>query len=139
MTGTEDTAPPPGSPPERDVGPSVDIGASTRRTKPDPTSAAEDEPVVLPITDELDLHTFHPRDILDVVDAYLEAACDAGFREVRIVHGKGTGFQRERVRELLGRHPRVVAYRDAPGHRGHWGATIVELAPPDPGSGELSS
>jgi dsDNA-specific endonuclease/ATPase MutS2 len=107
-------------------GPNESIG------KADPS----DEPVEYPISDELDLHTFRPRDIPDVVDSYLEAAQEAGLRGVRIVHGKGTGFQRERVREILGAHPLVESFGEAPGHRGHWGATMVRIVPRDALDGE---
>ncbi len=85
------------------------------------------EPVELPLEDVIDLHTFAPRDIPAVVEAYLEAAARAGFREVRLIHGKGTGFQRKRVREVLAGHPLVEDYQDAPPGRGTWGATLVWL------------
>ena len=85
------------------------------------------EPVELPLEEVIDLHTFAPRDIPAVVEAYLEAAARAGFREVRLIHGKGTGFQRKRVREVLAEHPRVEDYQDAPPGRGTWGATLVWL------------
>jgi len=85
------------------------------------------EDVRLPIEDAIDLHAFAPRDVKDVVASYLEAAHESGFREVRIVHGRGIGFQREAVRELLARHPRVAWFGDAPPDRGGWGATIVVL------------
>lgn len=64
----------------------------------------EPEPVVLPIEHSIDLHTFAPRDIPDVVEAYLEAAREAGFTEVRIIHGKGKGVHKERgaIRFRLG-------------------------------------
>lgn len=89
---------------------------------------ADDEPVeVLPIEDCIDLHGFAPRDIPSVVEAYLEAAIEKGFNEVRLIHGKGIGFQRQRVREVLANHPRVVEFRDAPPTRGGWGATLVRL------------
>jgi DNA-nicking Smr family endonuclease len=83
--------------------------------------------VVLPIEDALDLHAFAPRDVKDVVASYLEAAHESGLREVRIIHGRGIGFQREAVRELLARHPRVASFADAPPDRGGWGATVVLL------------
>lgn len=89
-----------------------------------------EEPVEIPIEDVLDLHPFVLREILDVVEAYLEAASAKGFREVRLIHGKGTGFQRDRVRELLARHPLVESFCDAPASRGHWGATLVMLRQP---------
>ena len=81
----------------------------------------------LPIDDAIDLHTFAPHDVKDVVASYLEAAREAGFREVRIIHGRGIGVQREAVRSLLSRDPRVASFADAPPERGGWGATVVVL------------
>jgi DNA-nicking Smr family endonuclease len=88
-----------------------------------------DEPPVgvLEIEDSIDLHAFAPRDVLAVVEDYLEAAHAKGLREVRLIHGRGIGFQRARVRELLGAHPLVVSFADAPPTRGGWGATLVWL------------
>lgn len=91
---------------------------------------AADEPHVVPIEDAIDLHAFAPRDVLGVVRDYLDAAVERGFAEVRVIHGRGTGFQRERVRELLASHPAVASFADAPASRGHWGATIVRLRVP---------
>ena len=85
------------------------------------------EAVVVPIEEVLDLHTFLPREIPAAVEAYLEAASEVGLRELRLIHGRGTGFQRGRVRELLARHPGVESFRDAPPERGGWGATVVLL------------
>lgn len=88
----------------------------------------DDEPVAfLEIEDVIDLHGFAPRDIVAVVEDYLEAAHAKGYREVRIIHGRGVGFQRNRVRELLSRHPLVERFADAPSTRGGWGATIAWL------------
>ena len=90
--------------------------------------SSEDEPLaVLPIEDCIDLHGFAPRDIPSVVDSYLEAAHEKGLREVRLIHGKGTGFQRQRVREVLEAHDGVSHFQDAPATRGGWGATLVWL------------
>lgn len=86
-----------------------------------------EEAVALPIEDHLDLHPFRPRDVRDVVTSYLEAACEAGFHEVRLIHGRGIGVQRESVRALLARHPNVLEFADAPPERGGWGATVVRL------------
>lgn len=83
--------------------------------------------VTLPIEDAIDLHAFAPRDARDVVGSYLEAAHEAGFREVRIIHGRGIGVQRESIRALLAGHPLVVSFADAPPERGGWGATVVVL------------
>jgi len=88
------------------------------------------DPVRLPIEDHLDLHAFRPSEISEVVDAYLEAAQEAGFREVRLIHGRGKGVQRARVQRLLARDPRVEHFVDAPPGRGGWGATLVWLRTP---------
>jgi DNA-nicking Smr family endonuclease len=87
------------------------------------------DPVELPITDVLDLHSFRPAEVPDVVREYLEAAWEKGFRELRIVHGKGIGVQRQTVRTLLARDERVEAFGDAPLEAGGWGATWVRLRP----------
>lgn len=87
------------------------------------------EPIALPIEDSLDLHPFAPRDVPSVVAEYLEAAHARGFREVRVIHGRGIGAQRAAVRAVLARHPRVAAFADAPPERGGWGATVVTLQP----------
>jgi DNA-nicking Smr family endonuclease len=87
----------------------------------------EDQPVVLPIEETLDLHTFAPREIPDLVRDYLEACACRGFREVRIIHGRGTGTQRATVRSILAGHPLVQIFADAPPERGGWGATVVRL------------
>jgi dsDNA-specific endonuclease/ATPase MutS2 len=83
--------------------------------------------VEIPIEDHLDLHPFAPRDVVDVVASYLEAAIERGFTQVRLIHGKGIGVQRAAVRRLLDRHPGVAGYRDDDALRGGWGATIVTL------------
>lgn len=88
----------------------------------------EGEPVELPLEDSIDLHPFQPRDVKEVVLAYLEEAIEAGFEEVRIIHGRGIGAQRDVVRKVLKTHSRVVSYSDAPAERGGWGATIARLA-----------
>ncbi|MEM9554000.1 MAG: Smr/MutS family protein [Acidobacteriota bacterium] len=85
-----------------------------------------DEAVALEITDTLDLHTFPPRDVADLVREWLDLAYDEGFRELRIIHGKGKGVQRRIVRSILERDPRVVSFGD-PGDSSSWGATRVLL------------
>jgi DNA-nicking Smr family endonuclease len=87
-----------------------------------------DEPVRLPIEDALDLHAFHPRDVKSVVDEYVTAAHQAGLREIRLVHGRGTGVQRGIVQAALERHPLVLEFRDAADS--HLGATIATLSEP---------
>lgn len=88
-------------------------------------------PVELPITDVLDLHSFQPREVADLVRDYLDEVWARGFRRVRIIHGRGAGVQRQTVRTLLSRDSRVAAFGDAPGEAGGWGATLVELKSPE--------
>ena len=85
------------------------------------------EPIVLPIEDSIDLHAFHPKDIPSVVEEYLEQCGQAGLMEVLIIHGRGTGVQRNIVRSILQKQPRVLSFQDAPAEAGGWGATVVVL------------
>jgi hypothetical protein len=89
--------------------------------------------VELEIGDNIDLHSFPPRDIPGIVADYLEAAHAKGIREVRLIHGRGIGVQRERVRSVLSKHPLVESFSDATPDRGGWGATVACLTP-DPAS-----
>ena len=75
----------------------------------------------------LDLHTFRPQDIPDLLDNYLEECLKAGFSSVRIIHGKGKGIQKKRVQGILKKNPKVKSFSDAPPNAGGWGATLVEL------------
>ena len=79
----------------------------------------------VPIEDSIDLHTFSPRDVVSVVDEYVTAAHAAGFREVRLIHGRGKGIQRGIVQQALDRHPLVAEFWDAP--ESHLGATVARL------------
>ena len=85
------------------------------------------EPVRLPIDGTLDLHAFAPSDVRSVVGEYVAAAHQAGLREVRLIHGRGTGVLRGIVQATLERHPLVVEFWDAPDS--HLGATVARLAP----------
>jgi DNA-nicking Smr family endonuclease len=85
------------------------------------------EPVKVPIEDCLDLHTFLPRDIPDLMEDYLAECLKAGLYSVRIIHGKGKGVQKRRVQGLLHKNPLVYSFKDAPPEAGGWGATLVEL------------
>jgi DNA-nicking Smr family endonuclease len=80
----------------------------------------------VPIEAVLDLHTFLPREIKSVVEEYISAAHEAGLREVRLIHGRGTGVQRGIVQQALERHPLVAEFWDAP--ESHLGATVARLA-----------
>jgi DNA-nicking Smr family endonuclease len=81
------------------------------------------EPVELPIEDWIDLHSFRPDEVADLVQEYLFQAVRKGFREVRIVHGRGIGVQRQIVHAILAKHPHVTGFRDAADR----GATTVFL------------
>jgi dsDNA-specific endonuclease/ATPase MutS2 len=94
-----------------------------------PDELPDDELAGAPLTDELDLHAFLPRECADVVAEYLSAAHHAGMAAVRIIHGKGTGTLRRIVLGVLDRHPVVRSYRLAGDRGGGWGATLVELHP----------
>jgi DNA-nicking Smr family endonuclease len=83
------------------------------------------EPIRIPIEAELDLHAFAPADIRSVVEEYVNAAAEAGLREVRLIHGRGRGVQRGIVQAALERHPLVVAFVDDTAS--HLGATIATL------------
>lgn len=96
---------------------------------PDPPAGSE-SPIELPIEDALDLHAFAPRDVRSVVEEYVRAAAERGFTEVRVIHGRGIGAQRQSVRQCLAAHPLVIEFHDAPPERGGWGATVVRLKRP---------
>jgi dsDNA-specific endonuclease/ATPase MutS2 len=87
----------------------------------------EAEPVRIPIGDVFDLHSVPPRDVEAVVEEYLAEARSAGFKAIRIVHGRGIGVQREIVRAVLRRTDFVAGFGDAPAEAGGWGATIATL------------
>ncbi|MCK4390485.1 MAG: 16S rRNA (guanine(527)-N(7))-methyltransferase RsmG [Desulfobacterales bacterium] len=92
-----------------------------------PDNSDDKEPVKVPIEDVLDLHTFAPKEIPSLLKEYLNACQTAQIYSVRIIHGKGKGFLRNRVRGLLKNLPVVASFSDAPPSAGAWGATIVEL------------
>ena len=94
---------------------------------PLPGDEAVELPIDLPITDVLDLHSFRPAEVADVVRDYLDAAWEQGLRALRIIHGRGIGVQRQTVRTLLSRDPRVEGFGDASPEAGGWGATWVRL------------
>ena len=79
----------------------------------------------VPIDAQIDLHTFAPRDVASVVEEYINAAHEAGLREVRVIHGRGRGIQRGIVQQALEQHPLVVEFWDA--LETHLGATVARL------------
>jgi dsDNA-specific endonuclease/ATPase MutS2 len=87
-------------------------------------------PVRIPITGELDLHTFRPADAASVVEEYLAACRGRGLASARIIHGKGTGALRATIHALLRRSPLVESFRLGDETSGGWGATVVQIKPP---------
>lgn len=87
------------------------------------------EPIELPIDGTLDLHTFHPREVKELVPEYLAACQEQGILQVRIIHGKGMGVLRRTVHSVLARLPIVASFHVGGEGAGGWGATIVALKP----------
>ena len=85
------------------------------------------EPIVIEIKDVIDLHTFRPKDIPELLDDYIRACVEKNYSSVRIIHGKGQGFLKARVEKILKRHPLVISFQAAPPEAGGWGATIAIL------------
>ena len=70
-------------------------------------------PIEIPIEDSIDLHSFQPEDVADLVEEYVCQAFQKGYREVRIIHGRGIGVQRKIVRSVLARHLKVLRFYDS--------------------------
>jgi Uncharacterized protein conserved in bacteria len=87
------------------------------------------EPIELPIDGVLDLHTFKPREVKDLVPDYLAECQERGVLLVRIIHGKGTGQLRQLVHSILQKHPSVISFTLDHPELGGWGATLVRLKP----------
>lgn len=88
---------------------------------------SNEDPIHLPIEDVLDLHTFNPKEVPDLLEDYFTECLRAGIFSVRVIHGKGTGVLKKRVHSLLKKSPMVDSFREAPAGGGGWGATLVEL------------
>jgi DNA-nicking Smr family endonuclease len=85
----------------------------------------------IPIEDSIDLHTFSPKEIPSLLEEYLLECQKKGFREVRIIHGKGKGVQRNIVHSFLKKSPLVESFRSASPEAGSWGATLATLKKKD--------
>ncbi|MBC2607006.1 Smr/MutS family protein [Pelagicoccus albus] len=87
----------------------------------------EDEPVEFPISDELDLHTFRPGEVKELLPDYFELCREKGIFKVRVIHGKGTGALRELVHAQLKKNDSVIRFELGDQTSGGWGATLVWL------------
>jgi len=85
------------------------------------------EPVEFPITDVIDLHTFLPKDVPDLLNEYFTVCIEKNIFQVRVIHGKGRGILKKKVNGVLRRNPLVSAYTEAPPEAGGWGAVLVDL------------
>jgi dsDNA-specific endonuclease/ATPase MutS2 len=101
--------------------------AVTVTMTPEPEDAHSPDPIEWPITRELDLHSFRPADVAEVLDEYLRLCHERGWREVRVVHGKGIGQLRQTVHARLSRNPLVETFALATETYGGHGATWVRL------------
>ncbi len=95
----------------------------------------EDAPIHIPIDGILDLHTFSPKEVKLLLEDYMKACLEAGILELRIIHGKGKGILRDRVRSILRKSPLVAEFGEAPLEAGGWGATLVKLQPQERSGG----
>jgi len=87
----------------------------------------ENEIFQVPIEDWIDLHTFSPKETPSLLEEYLLECQKKGFKEVRIIHGKGKGVQMNIVHSFLKKSPLVESFKLAPPEAGSWGATLVHL------------
>jgi len=94
---------------------------------PDDELPPGERPLEIPLTGDLDLHPFSPREIPSVVEEYVRACREGGVLRLRLAHGRGKGVQRAVVRRVLASIPEVVSFSDAPPSAGGWGATVVLL------------
>ena len=81
----------------------------------------------LPIDGVLDLHTFNPKDVKQLIPEYIETCLEKKIYNLRIIHGKGIGVLRETTHAILKKHPAVKSFRLDPEPGGSWGVTLVEL------------
>ncbi len=95
-----------------------------------PDNFDDSDAVEIPIDGTLDLHTFNPREVKELLPAYIEECRERGIFEVRVIHGKGTGMLRETVHSILKKLPGIRSFKLADETGGSWGATIVQLERP---------
>ena len=88
------------------------------------------DPIEIPITGELDLHTFQPGEVKDLLEEYISICIEKKIFSLRIIHGKGKGILKQKVHSILKKNPHVSSFTDAPSNSGGWGATLVSLKKP---------
>jgi dsDNA-specific endonuclease/ATPase MutS2 len=103
------------------------LGRPEKMAPPEASPEADGAPIDLPIDGVLDLHTFSPKEVKDLVPEYIAECLRRGITEIRIIHGKGTGTLKAIVHGLLEKDPRVASFKDAGLGAGGWGATEVRL------------
>ena len=86
-----------------------------------------EEPIEFQISNELDLHTFRPSELGELMPDYIGLCLQKNIFRIRIIHGKGIGTLRETVHALLRRDSRVLRFELAGQEEGGWGATIAWL------------
>lgn len=90
-------------------------------------ASADFELVEIPINGIIDLHTFDPRQLNNLLNDYFDACIEKSILDIRIIHGKGKGVLQKRVWSILKKHPLVESFEYAPLEAGSWGATIARL------------
>ncbi len=102
----------------------------SEKTRPNCETEAEGaDPVEIPVDGILDLHTFRPGEVKELLPEYIRICREKGILDLRIIHGKGTGTLCRHVQAILGRLPEVADFRLGDETSGGWGATLVRLRP----------
>ncbi len=79
------------------------------------------------VSPSLDLRGKRYEEAQRILDKYLDDAFLAGYKDVEIIHGKGTGALREAVQEVLEKNPHIPSYRYGKQEEGGMGVTIATI------------
>ncbi len=93
------------------------------------------DPIELPVDGILDLHTFRPSEVKELLNDYVAECLKRKIYTLRIIHGKGRGILKNRVLSILENMPQVEGFHTAGEGEGGWGATVVDLVRPGPQAG----